>query len=51
MTRILVTGGSGFIGSHTCLTLLENKFNLTVVDSLTNSSKIGILRGAAQYVI
>ena len=39
MTRILVTGGAGFIGSHTCLTLLENNFNLIVVESFTNSSK------------
>ena len=39
MTRILVTGGAGFIGSHTCLTLLENNFYLIVVDSFINSSK------------
>ena len=39
MIRILVTGGAGFIGTHTCLSLLENKFNLIVVDSFTNSSK------------
>ena len=42
MTRILITGGAGFIGSHTCLTLLENKFDLVVVDSYANSSKISL---------
>ena len=39
MKKILVTGGAGFIGSHTCLTLLENNFHLIVIDSFTNSSK------------
>ena len=38
MKRILVTGGSGFIGSHTCYALLENNFDLVVLDSLANSS-------------
>ena len=38
MKNILVTGGSGFIGSHTCLALLEKGYNLLVIDSLVNSS-------------
>ena len=38
MKRILVTGGAGFIGSHTCLTLLENQYELYVLDSFINSS-------------
>ncbi len=38
MKRILVTGGVGFIGSHTCYSLLENNFNLCVIDSLVNSN-------------
>ena len=37
--RILVTGGAGFIGSHTCLLLLEKGYELVVVDSFINSSK------------
>ena len=39
MHRVLVTGGLGFIGSHTCLTLLENNFEVIVIDSLLNSSE------------
>tara|TARA_B100000989_G_C19512712_1_gene459957 strand:- start:845 stop:1897 length:1053 start_codon:yes stop_codon:yes gene_type:complete len=38
MKNILVTGGSGFIGSHTCLTLLKKGYNLTIIDSNINSS-------------
>ena len=37
MRNILVTGGLGFIGSHTCINLLENN-NLFIIDSLANSS-------------
>ena len=39
MKNILVTGGTGFIGSHTCVSLLENGYNITIIDSLINSSK------------
>ena len=35
---ILVTGGAGFIGSHTCVELLRNGFNVITIDSLVNSS-------------
>ena len=37
MTRILLTGGAGFIGSHICISLLENNLNLVIVDSYINS--------------
>ena len=33
MQTILVTGGAGFVVSHNCLTLLENKFKVIVIDS------------------
>lgn len=36
---ILVTGGTGYIGSHTCVELLENGYDLIVVDNFSNSSK------------
>ena len=35
---VLVTGGAGYIGSHTCLYLLEQDYNVVVIDSLVNSS-------------
>ena len=38
MSSILVSGGAGFIGSHTCLTLLENGYFINVVDTFQNSS-------------
>ena len=44
MKTILVTGGTGFIGSHTNISLLENGYNVIVVDSNINSSKKAIKR-------
>ena len=44
MKSILVTGGAGFIGSHTCLLLLEKGHDLVIIDSLVNSSKNSIKR-------
>ena len=38
MKSILITGGVGFIGSHTAITLLDNDYKLIIVDSLINSS-------------
>ena len=38
MQTILVTGGSGYIGSHTVLELLNKDYNVVVVDNLSNSS-------------
>ena len=38
MKTVLLTGGAGFIGSHTCLSLLESGYEVIVVDSLINSS-------------
>ena len=35
---ILVTGGCGYIGSHTVLQLLEQGYNVVVIDNLSNSS-------------
>jgi len=36
--KILVTGGAGYIGSHTCIELIESGYEVVVVDNLCNSS-------------
>jgi len=41
---VLVTGGCGYIGSHTITLLLENNYNVVVVDNLLNSSKTSLDR-------
>ena len=37
METVLVTGGCGYIGSHTCISLIEKNYNVLVIDSLINS--------------
>ena len=39
MKNILITGGTGFIGSHTCIELIKKGHKLTILDSLVNSKK------------
>ena len=41
---ILVTGGAGFIGSHTCVQLLNAGYDVVVVDNLCNSSEESLKR-------
>ena len=41
---ILITGGAGFIGSHTCLVLLEAGYRLIVLDNFSNSSPESLRR-------
>ena len=36
--NVLVTGGAGYIGSHTCVELLESGYDVVVIDNLCNSS-------------
>ena len=43
---ILVTGGAGYIGSHTVLTLLERGEEVVVIDNLSNSSQESLIRVA-----
>jgi UDP-glucose 4-epimerase len=38
MNKILVTGGAGYIGSHTCVELLNANYDVVVLDNLSNSS-------------
>ena len=49
MRKILVTGGLGYIGSHTCVELLKNNYKVTIFDSLINS-KLETLNKIKQIV-
>ena len=49
MARILVTGGTGYIGSHTTVELMQQGYDVTIVDNLSNSS-IDVLDGIAAIV-
>jgi UDP-glucose 4-epimerase len=42
--NILVTGGAGYIGSHTCVELLKNGHDIVVVDNLSNSKAESLKR-------
>lgn len=42
--KVLVTGGCGYIGSHTCIELLNRKYDVIVVDNLVNSQIENISR-------
>ena len=44
MNRILVTGGTGYIGSHTTVELMQQGYDVTIVDNLSNSS-VDVLDG------
>jgi len=44
MSKILVTGGLGYIGSHTVVELQNSGFEVIIIDNLSNSS-IGVLDG------
>ncbi len=46
MARLLITGGAGFIGTHTCLVLLEAGHELVVIDNYANSSPEALRRVA-----
>ncbi len=41
---ILVTGGAGFIGSHTCVELLNAGYDVVVIDDLSNASEVALKR-------
>lgn len=41
---ILVTGGVGFIGSHTVVELLNNGYEVVIVDNLSNAKSIALDR-------
>ena len=49
MTKILVTGGAGYIGSHTLVELSANNFEPIIVDNLCNTS-IQNIKGAEKII-
>ena len=42
--NVLVTGGAGYIGSHTCVELLENGYGVVVIDNLVNANPVSLKR-------
>jgi UDP-glucose 4-epimerase len=42
--NILVTGGAGYIGSHTCITLLEAGHSVIIADNLSNSKSETVMK-------
>jgi UDP-glucose 4-epimerase len=44
MSRVLVTGGAGYIGSHTCIELMAAGHQVVVVDNLCNSKQESLVR-------
>ena len=44
MSKVLVTGGAGYIGSHTCVELLNAGHEVVVLDNLSNSSEESLTR-------
>jgi len=47
MARLLITGGAGFIGSHTCVVLLQAGHDLLVLDNFSNSTPLALERVSA----
>lgn len=47
--NILVTGGAGYIGSHTCMELLNNNHSVVIADNLINSKIETIDKNKSNY--
>src|SRR5690348_4082356 len=51
MTKVLVTGGAGFIGSHIVDTLIDNNYQVVIVDNLSTGTEFNINKKAGFYHI
>ena len=49
MKKILLTGGAGFIGSHTCIELLKSGFEIVILDSFFNKSSFFLRNKFIKY--
>lgn len=49
MARVLVTGGTGYIGSHTVVELMQHGYDVLIIDNLSNSN-VDVLNGIADIV-
>lgn len=49
MKKILVTGGAGYIGSHTLIEIIKAGYTSVVYDNLSNSSPVAI--GCVQKIV
>ena len=47
--KVLVTGGAGYIGSHTCISLSDSGYDVVIVDNLCNSS-IEMVKGVEELI-
>ena len=49
MSKVLVTGGAGYIGSHMAAKLIEKGFKVYIIDNLSTGSKINLPRKSIFY--
>ena len=50
MNAILVTGAAGFIGSHTCCSLIESGYTVFAIDSLSHSNLNSLERFQKNFI-
>ena len=51
MSKILVTGGMGYIGSHTVVNLIENNYEVIIIDNLSRSGTETLIQMVMAYLM